>query len=68
MLAGLLEGTRLLSIRQATLGVAATLTGWDVGVEPLTPTASVVILTAVVAIGFAIATLRLRRFQVRAAD
>ena len=31
VLAGLLEGTRFLSIRQATLGVAAALTGEDVG-------------------------------------
>lgn len=68
VLAGILEGTRFLSIRQATLGVAAMLTGRDVGVDPLTLTASMVILTSVVAIGFAIATLRLRRFQVRAAD
>jgi ABC-2 type transport system permease protein len=68
VLAGILEGTRFLSIRQATLGVAATLTGRDVGVEPLSPAVSVSFLAAVVVTGFAIATLRLRRFQVRAAD
>jgi ABC-2 type transport system permease protein len=68
VLAGLLEGTRFLSVRQATLGVAASLTGTDVGVEPLTPTTSVVILAAVVMVGLGIATLRLRSFQVRAAD
>jgi ABC-2 type transport system permease protein len=68
VLAGILEGTRFLSVRQATLGIAATLTGRDVGVEPLTPTVSAVILVGVVAIGFTIATLRLQRFQVRAAD
>jgi ABC-2 type transport system permease protein len=68
VLAGILEGTRFLSVRQATLGVAAGLTDRDVGVDPLTPTVSVVILAAVVAIGYAVATLRLRSFQVRAAD
>jgi ABC-2 type transport system permease protein len=68
VLAGILEGTRFLSIRQATLGIAATLTGHDVGVDPLTPAVSAVIIVAVIAIGFAIATLRLQRFQVRAAD
>ena len=68
VLAGILEGTRFLSVRQATLGIAAGLTGTDVGVEPLTPTASLAILVAVVVIGFTITTLRLRSFQVRAAD
>jgi hypothetical protein len=34
-LAGLLEGTRFLSVRQATLGVATALTGDDVGSDPL---------------------------------
>jgi ABC-2 type transport system permease protein len=68
VLAGILEGTRFLSVRQATLGIAAELTGRDVGVDPLTPVVAAVIIVAVIAIGFAIATLRLQRFQVRAAD
>jgi ABC-2 type transport system permease protein len=68
VLAGILEGTRFLSVRQATLGVAAALTGRDVGVDPLTPLASLIVLVAVISIGFGIAALRLRRFQVRAAD
>jgi ABC-2 type transport system permease protein len=68
VLAGILEGTRFLSVRQATLGVAAALTGRDVGVDPLTPLASLVVLVAVTSIGFGIAALRLRTFQVRAAD
>jgi ABC-2 type transport system permease protein len=68
VLAGILEGTRFLSVRQATLGVAAALTGMDVGVDPLTPLVSLVILVAVTSIGFGIAALRLRTFQVRAAD
>jgi ABC-2 type transport system permease protein len=68
VLAGILEGTRFLSVRQATLGVVAALTGRDVGTDPLTPVVSVAILLAVTAIGFTIAALRLRSFQVRAAD
>ena len=44
VLAGLLEGTRFLSIRQGTLGVAAALTGEDVGVDVLAPVVSVAIL------------------------
>jgi ABC-2 type transport system permease protein len=68
VLAGLLDGTRFLSIRQATLGVAAALTGEDVGVDVLEPAVSVVILVVVVAGGFALATRALARFQVRSAD
>jgi ABC-2 type transport system permease protein len=68
VLAGILEGTRFLSVRQATLGVAAGLTGSEIGVEPLALTASIVILAAVTVVGLTVATLRLRSFQVRAAD
>jgi ABC-2 type transport system permease protein len=68
VLAGILEGTRFLSVRQATLGVAAGLTGSEIGVEPLAPSVSILILAAVTAIGLTVATLRLRSFQVRAAD
>jgi ABC-2 type transport system permease protein len=48
VLSGLLEGTRFLSIRQATLGVAAALTGEDVGVDPLEPAVSLLILATVI--------------------
>jgi ABC-2 type transport system permease protein len=68
VLAGLLEGTRFLSVRQATLGIAAALTGRDVGVDPLPATTSAVILTAVILGGIAVSAWSLRRFQVRAAD
>jgi len=68
VLAGILEGTRFLSVRQATLGIAAGLTGSEVGVEPLTLTASIVILVGVGVIGLTVAWARLRSFQVRAAD
>ncbi len=68
VLAGLLDGTRYLSIRQATLGVAAALTGDDVGVDALEPVVSAVILAVVIAGGFALTTMALSRFQVRSSD
>jgi ABC-2 type transport system permease protein len=68
VLAGLLEGTRFMSIRQGTLGVAAALTGEDVGVDVLPPVVSVAILTIVVVGGFLLTTRALSRFQVRSAD
>ena len=68
VLAGILEGTRFLSVRQATLGVASTLTGEDVGSDPLGILLSVVILVAVIASGLAVASNALRRFQLRTAD
>ena len=49
VLAGLLEGTKFLSIRQATLGLAAAF-GVDVPGDPLAPQVSVVVL-AVVLVG-----------------
>ncbi len=68
VLAGLLEGTRFLSVRQAMLGMAAALTGEDVGVEPLALSTSVGIIAVVIAGGIALTAFSLRRFQVRAAD
>ncbi len=68
VLAGLLEGTRFLSIRQATLGLAAALTGSDVGVDVLEPAVSALILAVVVVGGFVLTTRLLSRFQVRSAD
>jgi ABC-2 type transport system permease protein len=68
VLAGLLEGTKFLSVRQATLGIAAALTGRDVGVDPLPVATSAVIVTAVILGGIGVTALSLRRFQVRAAD
>ncbi len=68
VLAGLLEGTRFLSIRQGMLGVAAALTGADVGVDVLAPVVSVAILAIVVVGGFLLTTRALARFQVRSAD
>ncbi len=68
VLAGLLDGTRFMSIRQGTLGVAAALTGDDVGVDVLEPVVSVLILAVVVVGGFVLTTRALARFQVRSAD
>ena len=68
VLAGLLEGTRFLSIRQATLGLAAAWTGQDTGRAALDALLSAVVIGAVVIGGFAVTTLALRRFQVRSAD
>ena len=68
VLAGLLDGTRFMSIRQGTLGVAAALTGEDVGVDVLEPLVSVAILVVVVVGGFLLTTRALTRFQVRSAD
>lgn len=67
VLAGLLEGTKFLSIRQATLGLAAAL-GVDVPGEPLTPVISVLVLAVVLVGGFLLASWRLARFEVRGGD
>lgn len=68
VLAGLIEGTRFLSVRQATLGLAASLTGEDAGSEALDPMLSIIVLVAATVGGFALTTLALRRFQLRTAD
>jgi ABC-2 type transport system permease protein len=67
VLASILEGTRFLSIRQATLGVAAAL-GVDTPGEPLGRTVSAAVLAIVIAGGFMIASWRLARFEVRGGD
>lgn len=68
VLAGLLEGTRFLSIRQATLGLAEALTGEDAGVDALVPAVAVGIAVVAIAGSAALATAALRRFQIRSAD
>jgi len=68
VLSGLLAGTKFLSIRQATLGLAAAL-GVDVpGSEPLAPAVSVFVLVAVLAGALALASWRLSRFEIRGGD
>ena len=67
VLSGLLEGTKFLSIRQATLGLAAAL-GVDVPNDPLAPVVSVVVLAVVLVGAFALASWRLARFEIRGGD
>jgi ABC-2 type transport system permease protein len=65
VLAGILEGTRILSIREATLGIANSLVP-GVGFGPGLAVESALVLVAVVVVGgFAVATLRLERFELR---
>lgn len=68
VLAGILEGVRFLSVRQATLGVAGALTGEDLGSRPLGLALSLVILGIVMVLGIVLTASALRRFQLRAAD
>jgi len=66
VLAGLLDGTKFLSVRQATLGVAAAL-----GVRlrvPLAPDLSVLVLAIVLGGAFLLVTWRLARFEIRGGD
>ncbi len=67
VLSGLLEGTKFLSIRQATLGVAAAL-GVDLPGDPLAANVSVLVLAVVLVGGFLIASWRLARFEIRGGD
>ncbi len=68
VLSGLLEGTRFLSIRQATLGLAAQVTSIVGNPTPLGPTTSASILTVVVVGAFILGSLRLSRFEIRSGD
>ncbi len=68
VVADLLEGTRFLSIRQATLGIAAALGGERPGAEPLEPAVALGILLVVVVGALLIATRQLARFEVRGGD
>jgi ABC-2 type transport system permease protein len=67
-LAGILEGTRYFSVRQATLGLADGLSGASRTVDALDMTASIAILTIVTVVGFGLTARALQRFQVRAGD
>ncbi len=67
VLSGLLEGTKFLSIRQATLGLAAAF-GVDVPGDPLVPLVSVAVLGTVLVGAFLLASWRLARFEIRGGD
>ena len=67
VLAGLLEGTRFLSIRQATLGLASAL-GANVPGDQLAVQVSVVVLAVVLVGSVVLASWRLARFEIRGGD
>jgi len=67
VLAGLLGGTRFLSIRQATLGVTSAL-GAELPGTPLALSVSVLVLGTVLIGSFVLAGWRLSRFEIRGGD
>jgi ABC-2 type transport system permease protein len=67
ILGGLLEGTRLFSIRQATLGLANGLLGVD-DPDTLDVTTAAVVLGVVIVGALLLASWRLSRYQVRGGD
>lgn len=67
VLAGLLEGTKFLSIRQATLGVTAAL-GVELPGDQLAATISALVLGVVIVGGFLLGSWRLARFEIRGGD
>ena len=67
VLSGPARGTKFLSIRQATLGLADAL-GVDVPNDPLAPAVSVVVLAVVLIGAFVLASWKLSRFEIRGGD
>ena len=67
VLAGLLEGTRFLSIRQATLGIASAL-GARIQGDPLALSVSVLVVGVVIVGSFLLGSWKLARFEVRGGD
>ena len=68
VVADLLEGVRFLSIRQATLGLAAAWAGEDTVDAALAPAASALLIAVVIVGAFVVTTTALRRFQIRGGD
>jgi ABC-2 type transport system permease protein len=69
VLSGLFEGTRVFSVRQATIGLAGLLGDLDPSVEgTLDGVTSVVVLAAVIGGSLALASWRLARYQMRGGD
>ncbi len=67
VLSGLFDGSRLFSIRQATLGLAAQIQGVERSSATDGTTATVFLLVVIVG-SVALATWRLTRFQMRGGD
>ena len=67
VLASILEGTKFLSIRMATLGIATAL-GVDTAEPPPAPAVSAAVIAVVIVGGFMIASWRLARFEIRGGD
>jgi ABC-2 type transport system permease protein len=72
VLAGLFEGTKTFSIRQATIGLATSIEAALTGLEPRTDvvdgTTAAIVLGAVIVGALALATWRLSRFQLTGGD
>ncbi len=68
ILAGLLEGTRMLSIRQATLGLAAEISGVPPRQAVIDGGPAIAILTVTIVGAIALGSWRLSRFQLRGSD
>ena len=68
ILSGLLAGTQGFSIRQATLAVASSLSGWEPNEPPMELGSAVVILAGAILGSLAISTWRLSRYEVRGGD
>ena len=68
ILAGLFEGSRVFSIRQATLGLAAELAGAGGAADTMAGSTSMVVLGMTIVTSLAIATWRLSRYQLRGGD
>jgi ABC-2 type transport system permease protein len=68
VLSGLFEGTRVFSVRQATLGLAEMLQRGDDADRTIGGLTSVVVLGVVIVGSLALATWRLSRYQLRGGD
>ncbi|MBA2315507.1 MAG: hypothetical protein H0V87_08970, partial [Chloroflexi bacterium] len=69
ILAGILEGTRLFSVREATLSVAEALAPLGAGIDGDVETATGLALLAIVtAVGLALTTVRLGGYEVRGTE
>jgi len=67
ILAGILEGTKFLSIRQATLGITAAM-GVQRSDDQLASTASILVIVVVIVGGFLLGSWQLTRFEIRGGD